>query len=134
MRQVTCPPKTDPVFEGLLKMNGIQLFLQIFRKEILSWIDRKETWTREEVRIEILEALANTSAKYADLISLPVKERPKITVQDEPVSALEEAEREKILQVLKSTMWNQSQTARILGIDRKTVRSKIQRYGLHFDV
>ena len=43
---------------------------------------------------------------------------------------LESAERIQILQTLKSTSWNQSKTAQLLGIDRKTLRNKIQRYGL----
>ena len=43
---------------------------------------------------------------------------------------LEGAERQQILQTLKTTSWNQSRAAQILGIDRKTLRSKIQRYGL----
>jgi len=43
---------------------------------------------------------------------------------------LEEAEREQIIQALKKTDWNQSRAAEILGIDRKTLRVKIRRYGL----
>jgi DNA-binding NtrC family response regulator len=43
---------------------------------------------------------------------------------------LEEAERDQIRQTLKAASWNQSKTAQILGIDRKTLRSKIRRYGL----
>ena len=43
---------------------------------------------------------------------------------------LEEAEREQIVQTLKKTDWNQSRAAEILGIDRKTLRTKIRRYGL----
>lgn len=58
--------------------------------------------------------------------------------QEEPVksdssgdlSPLEIAEREKILQTLQATIWNQSKAAQILDIDRKTLRSKIRRYGL----
>ena len=46
------------------------------------------------------------------------------------ISPLEEAERDKILQTLKETSWNQSKTALLLGIDRKTLRLKIRRYGL----
>lgn len=45
-------------------------------------------------------------------------------------SPLEAVEREKILQILKETSWNQSKAAQILDIDRKTLRMKIQRYGL----
>jgi len=43
---------------------------------------------------------------------------------------LEEAERKQIIQALQTTSWNQSQAAQLLGIDRKTLRTKIQRYGL----
>jgi DNA-binding NtrC family response regulator len=46
------------------------------------------------------------------------------------LSPLEIAEREKILQTLQSTFWNQTKTAHILDIDRKTLRLKIRRYGL----
>ena len=43
---------------------------------------------------------------------------------------LEEAERAQIVQTLKKTEWNQSRAAEILGIDRKTLRTKIRRYSL----
>lgn len=46
------------------------------------------------------------------------------------LSPLEIAEREKILQTLQATLWNQSKAAHILDIDRKTLRMKIRRYGL----
>ncbi len=46
------------------------------------------------------------------------------------ISPLESAERNKILQTLKETSWNQSKTAQLLDIDRKTLRLKIRRYGL----
>jgi DNA-binding NtrC family response regulator len=46
------------------------------------------------------------------------------------ISPLETAERNKILQTLKETSWNQTKTAQILDIDRKTLRLKIRRYGL----
>jgi DNA-binding NtrC family response regulator len=46
------------------------------------------------------------------------------------VTPLEAAERDQILQTLRSTSWNQSRTAVLLGIDRKTLRNKIARYGL----
>jgi DNA-binding NtrC family response regulator len=46
------------------------------------------------------------------------------------ISPLEAAERDRILQTLKETSWNQSKTALLLDIDRKTLRLKIRRYGL----
>ena len=47
----------------------------------------------------------------------------------EALTPLEGAERGQILQALKTTEWNQSRAAALLGIDRKTLRTKIQRYG-----
>ena len=46
------------------------------------------------------------------------------------ISPLEAAERDRILQTLKETSWNQTKTAQLLDIDRKTLRLKIRRYGL----
>lgn len=52
----------------------------------------------------------------------------------ETLTPLEAAERDQILRTLKSTLWNQSRAAQLLGIDRKTLRHKIQRYGLISDI
>ena len=46
------------------------------------------------------------------------------------MTPLEEAQKEQILQALRKTSWNQSRAATALGIDRKTLRMKIRRYGL----
>ncbi len=46
------------------------------------------------------------------------------------LTPLEGAERRQILQVLNTTAWNLSRAAQVLGIDRKTLRTKIDRYGL----
>jgi two-component system, NtrC family, response regulator AtoC len=45
----------------------------------------------------------------------------------EPVS-LAEIERRHILATLKSTLWNKSRAATILGIERSTLDRKIRRY------
>ena len=42
----------------------------------------------------------------------------------------EEHAREQLLEVLGRTNWNISRTATLLGVTRKTVRARIQRYGL----
>jgi DNA-binding NtrC family response regulator len=47
-----------------------------------------------------------------------------------PMGPLERSEMEQIAMTLRASDWNQSKAARILGIDRKTLRSKIARYGL----
>jgi transcriptional regulator of acetoin/glycerol metabolism len=61
---------------------------------------------------------------------LPDKLRPKQESKLPFLAPLEGAERLQILRTLESASWNQSKTAQLLGIDRKTLRSKIQRYGL----
>ena len=61
---------------------------------------------------------------------LPERFRPRQESNLPFLMPLEGAERMQILQTLESTSWNQSKTAQLLGIDRKTLRTKIQRYGL----
>ena len=61
--------------------------------------------------------------------NLPAKLRPPRSEGNPLLSPLEKAERQQILQTLKITAWNQSRAAQLLGIDRKTLRTKIQRYG-----
>jgi len=66
--------------------------------------------------------------------NLPDRFRQKVEAKksiDQPeMTPLAEVQRERILQTLKETSWNQSKAAEILGIDRKTLRMKIRRYGL----
>jgi len=62
--------------------------------------------------------------------NLPGRFRPGRETTRPHLTPLEEAEREQILQTLKKTLWNQTRTSQLLGIDRKTLRVKIQRYGL----
>ncbi len=58
------------------------------------------------------------------------KTETRKSVSPSEMTPLEEVQREQILQILKKTSWNQSKAADILGIDRKTLRMKIRRYGL----
>lgn len=44
--------------------------------------------------------------------------------------SLEDVEREHILKTLERLNWNRSKAARVLGIDRKTLLSKMKKYGL----
>ena len=54
----------------------------------------------------------------------------KENITSADMGPLEEAQRDQIRQTLKEASWNQSKAAQILGIDRKTLRLKIRRYGL----
>ena len=58
------------------------------------------------------------------------KEDAREETTSQGISPLEAVERDKILQTLKETSWNQSKAAQLLDIDRKTLRMKIRRYGL----
>jgi len=62
--------------------------------------------------------------------NLPEKLRPPRSLESPFLSPLEAAEREQILHALEIAGWNQSHAALRLGIDRKTLRTRIQRYGL----
>ena len=62
--------------------------------------------------------------------NLPGKFRPDRPAESSLLSPLETAERQQILQTLETTAWNQSRAAQRLEIDRKTLRTKILRYGL----
>lgn len=66
--------------------------------------------------------------------NLPERFRQKVeagkSIEASEMTPLEEVQKEQIHQTLKQTSWNQSRAADILGIDRKTLRMKIRRYGL----
>jgi two-component system, NtrC family, response regulator HydG len=62
--------------------------------------------------------------------NLPEKLRGQRAAELTRMTPLETAERQQILQALEGMGWNQSQAAQRLGIDRKTLRNKILRYGL----
>jgi transcriptional regulator of acetoin/glycerol metabolism len=62
--------------------------------------------------------------------NLPGKFRPVVAADAPLLSPLDTVERKQILQTLETTAWNQSRAAQRLGIDRKTLRTKILRYGL----
>lgn len=52
------------------------------------------------------------------------------TVRGYQPITLEELERQHILQTLKSTQWNKSRAASILGIERSTLDRKLKKYGV----
>jgi len=62
--------------------------------------------------------------------NLPEKLRPTPFVEQPLLSPLEKAEKQQILEIMESTTWNQSRAAQLLGIDRKTLHSRIRRYNL----
>lgn len=83
---------------------------------------------------ELENVLQQTLLMFPFMTILPENLPERFRTRDDSnvlsLTPLEEAERTQILQTLESTLWNQSKTAQLLGIDRKTLRIKIQRYGL----
>jgi DNA-binding NtrC family response regulator len=84
---------------------------------------------------ELENVLQQTLLLSPFLIILPehLPERMRLKTpaggKESALTPLEGAERDQILQALKTTDWNQSRAAAFLGIDRKTLRARIQRYG-----
>jgi len=52
----------------------------------------------------------------------------KRTSDTSKIKSLEELEKQHIVEVLESMNWNRSKSARVLGIDRKTLYDKLKRY------
>jgi DNA-binding NtrC family response regulator len=69
--------------------------------------------------------LAHFPAEILDRVSCP--EGPPPSSMEAAVGA---TERRYILQVLRDAGWNRSEAARVLGISRPTLRSKIHQYGI----
>ncbi|MFA4917345.1 MAG: sigma-54 dependent transcriptional regulator [Syntrophales bacterium] len=65
--------------------------------------------------------------------NLPERFRNRSDKELAQLPPLEEAEKKQIIQMLNTTSWNQTRASQLLGIDRKTLRAKIQRYGLSKD-
>ena len=66
----------------------------------------------------------------AEELSFPFTPKPEPQAADEQALSLSELEKQHIRRVLEMTDWNVSQAAKILGIERATLYSKMKRYGL----
>ncbi len=89
-----------------------------------------------ELQNAVERAVILCPGETIELEDLPTTVRPKDSALEdkgmprEGQGSLEEAERVRILEVLRQTGGNKSQAARILGITRVTLRAKLRRYGL----
>jgi len=61
---------------------------------------------------------------------LPERFRHSAVTQPSCFTPLQTAERNQIMQTIQNQGWNRSRTARVLGIDRKTLRLKMHFYSL----
>jgi DNA-binding NtrC family response regulator len=92
-----------------------------------------------ELRNAIERAFVSARGRRIDAADLPLAVRQPGAVPGEraadggsrvPTLTLAEVEKGHIERVLAMTGWNRSMAARLLGIDRRTIFAKIQRYGL----
>ncbi len=86
-----------------------------------------------ELENVIERAITIEDSLQITLNSLPkhIQTKAQSLVKEEAKTlSLSEVEKKHIARILQQTNWNISQTARLLGIDRKTLYEKIRKYGL----
>ena len=89
-----------------------------------------------ELKNVIKRMVLLTPGNVADQTALPMEmitsvTRPAVRVQTEDLKAnQEQTEKELITQALEKTRFNKSKAALLLNIDRKTLYSKMERYGI----
>ncbi|MFZ3253353.1 MAG: sigma-54 dependent transcriptional regulator [Syntrophales bacterium] len=117
------------LIESLLKkMDYTQVRISDEAMELLTAYD----WPGNVRELE--NVLQQTLLMSPYVVILPEHLPERFRVRQQPkmpfLTPLEGAERIQILQTLEAAAWNQSKTAQLLGIDRKTLRNKILYYGL----
>lgn len=86
-----------------------------------------------ELENVIERAVVIEDEKVITTASLPIHIKnfvQKNSLHFSDMKSLEDLEKDHILDVLEQTNWNRSQSAKILGIDRKTLYEKLKRYGV----
>ncbi len=82
--------------------------------------------------MERIALLSPESEVSADALGLPgiLREEAPRAARADGTSSLDDAVRERVVEVLQQTNWNISRTAALLGISRNTLRARIEKYGL----
>jgi len=84
--------------------------------------------------VERLTLLGEGAHVTAEMLALPEAPPPPPPVDEPPIGAsIDEAVRHHLAKTLAQTGWNISRTAKLLGISRNTLRSRIERFGLRAD-
>jgi transcriptional regulator with AAA-type ATPase domain/tetratricopeptide (TPR) repeat protein len=81
-------------------------------------------------RVALLSSDPAVTASALGLTSTPPKAVPSTTAPAGSPSSLDDAVRDRVVEVLHQTGWNISRTAALLGISRNTLRARIEKYGL----
>jgi transcriptional regulator with AAA-type ATPase domain/tetratricopeptide (TPR) repeat protein/class 3 adenylate cyclase len=82
-------------------------------------------------RVALLSSDPAVTASALGLTSVaPAKAAASPPVSAGSPSSLDDAVRDRVVEVLTQTSWNISRTAALLGISRNTLRARIEKYGL----
>ena len=97
-------------------------------RELRNALDQTVLLTRERlIPVESLAIYAPLQSE--DETSLPVQSGAAIAAQNQGAT-LADVEREMVTQTLEKTDWNVSKAARILGLSRDMLRTRMEKYGL----
>lgn len=128
----------------LLALHSLQAFARQAGKRVHGFAEGVESalqrydWpgNARELRSVVQGAVAMAGGPLVTLDDLPVPLRagspaPRASLAARaPLASLAEVERRHVLAILEVTGGNKSEAARILGVDRKTLQSRLQRYGV----
>src|SRR5262245_8763169 len=82
-------------------------------------------------RVALLSSDPAVTAAALGLTAVPSAKAPAASPPTGgPASSLDDAVRDRVVEVLAQTGWNISRTAALLGISRNTLRARIEKYGL----
>jgi transcriptional regulator with PAS, ATPase and Fis domain len=81
----------------------------------------------------IAGAVAFSRSELLDLADLPEHIRDHTPLRTEPLPSLEDVEKQHVARVLRDSLGNVAEAARVLGIGRQAVYQKIRKYGLRAD-
>lgn len=102
--------------------------------EPTSWSDRaldalvKAPWQGDLAMLSsvVRESVAHVAGRAVEVSDLPARFRFHVLVDEGEVPTLREIEADHIRAVLEKVGGNKTEAARLLGIDRKTLRSKVE--------
>lgn len=83
--------------------------------------------------MERVALLSNETDVTSAELGLPAAAAPATVLAPPPGetrASLDDAVRERVVQVLAQTQWNISRSAAVLGVSRNTLRARIEKYGL----
>jgi DNA-binding NtrC family response regulator len=106
----------------------IQKYSDILKKRIVSVIDSRATWEKEEIKSRILGVFADV----ADVHIAFVEQHANFKQTPQSLTVSEEMERKRIVQMLLLTFGNKNRTAKLLSMNHNTLLDKMRRYGIEY--